>query len=127
VNGQPQQGWLGGGFSRYLVDLGGWPGWHVSGDWPTGGFEAYYPAVKSRVSADLFVKQASAAVQLVNALMVKDVIAMAPAWGYLQVDVRMLENSAFAKPADSSAGRAKLTKDFDDVFDLVKAGDYKQV
>ena len=26
--------WLGGGFSHYLVELGGWPGWHISGDWP---------------------------------------------------------------------------------------------
>jgi hypothetical protein len=127
VNGKPQQGWLGGGFSRYLVDLGGWPGWHVSGDWPTGGFQAYYPAAKSRVSAEIFVKQASAAVQLVSALMTKDVFAMAPAWGYLQVDVRMLEDSAFAKPADAAAGKGKLAKDFDDVFGLVKAGDYKQV
>ena len=131
VNGKPQQSWMGGGFSRYLVDLGadggGWPGWHVSGDWPTGGFQAYYPAAKSRVSAEIFVKQASAAVQLVSALMTKDVFAMAPAWGYLQVDVRMLEDSAFAKPADAAAGKGKLAKDFDDVFGLVKAGDYKQV
>jgi hypothetical protein len=127
VNGKPQQGWLGGGFSRYLVDLGGWPGWHISGDWPSGGFQAYYPAAKSRLSADLFVKQASAAVQLVNVLMVKDVITLAPAWGYLQVDVRMLEDIAFINPASATAGREKLTKDFDDIFYLVKAGDYKQV
>ena len=38
--------WLGGGFSRYLVDLGGWPGWHISGDWPSAGFQAYYPSAR---------------------------------------------------------------------------------
>jgi hypothetical protein len=83
VNGKPQQPWLGGGFSRYLVDLGGWPGWHISGDWPSAGFQAFYPAAKSRVSADVFLRQASAAVQLVNVLMTKDVIALAPVWGYV--------------------------------------------
>ena len=56
-NGKPQQGWLGGGFSRYLVDLGGWPGWHISGDWPSASFQAYYPAARSRVSADVFLKK----------------------------------------------------------------------
>src|SRR6266436_9647455 len=34
INGGAQLGWLGGGFSRYLVDLGGWPGWHISGQPP---------------------------------------------------------------------------------------------
>jgi hypothetical protein len=127
VNGKPQQSWLGGGFSRYLVDLGGWPGWHVSGDWPSAGFQAYYPAAKSRVNADIFLKQASAAVELVNALMVKDVIALAPAWGYLQVAVTTLEDSAFADKAIASAGRLLLTRDFDSIFALVKAGNYEQV
>jgi hypothetical protein len=126
INGKPQQGWLGGGFSRYLVDLGGWPGWHVSGDWPTAGFQAYYPASKTRVSADVFVKQASGAVQLVSTLMTHDVIAMAPAWGYLQTDVSTLEDKAFTSPADAAAAKAALTKDFDGVFTLVKAGSYDQ-
>jgi hypothetical protein len=126
-NGKPQQGWLGGGFSRYLVDLGGWPGWHISGDWPSAGFQAYYPAARSRVSADVFRKQASAAVQLVNALMVKDVIALAPAWGYLQVAVLTLDDKAFAGKADPAAARAVLGKDFDGIFALVKAGSYEQV
>ena len=79
------------------------------------------------MSADLFLKQASAAVQLVNALMVKDVIALAPAWGYLQTDIRLLDDKDFSNPAASSAGREKLTKDFDGIFALVEAGDYKQV
>jgi hypothetical protein len=83
VNGKPQQPWLGGAFSRYLVDLGGWPGWHISGDWPSAGFQAFYPAAKSRVAADVFLKQTSAAVQLANVLMTKDVIALAPVWGYV--------------------------------------------
>jgi hypothetical protein len=127
VNGKPQQSWLGGGFSRYLVDLGGWPGWHISGDWPSAGFQAYYPAARSRVSADIFLKQASAAVQLVNALMVKDVIALAPAWGYLQVAVATFDDKAFAGKADAAAARAMLSKDFDGIFALVKTGSYEQV
>ena len=126
VNGKAQQGWLGGGFSRYLVDLGGWPRWHISGDWPSAGFQAFYPAAKTRMSAELFAKQASAAVQLVNVLMVKDVIALAPAWGYLQTDVATLDDKAFIEPAHAATARAMLGKDFDAVFDAVKAKRYEE-
>ena len=127
VNGKPQQGWLGGGFSRYLVDLGGWPGWHISGDWPSAGFQAYYPGAKTRVSADVFLKQAAAAVQLVSVLMTKDVIALAPAWGYLQTDIATLDDGAFADRAHSAQSRAMLIRDFDGVFESVKAGRYRDV
>ena len=123
VNGKPQAGWLGGGFSRYLVDLGGWPGWHISGDWPSAGFQAYYPSAETRVSADVFLKQASAAVQLVSVLMVKDPIALAPAWGYLQVSVATMNESEFTH----AGGRATLSKDFDSLFALVKEGRYAEV
>jgi hypothetical protein len=124
MNGKAQLGWLGGGFSRYLVDLGGWPGWHISGDWPSAGFQAYYPGAKTRVSADVFLKQASAAVQLVNVLMTGDVIALAPAWGYLQTDIATLDGEAFADQTRAAAGRAALTQNFDRVFDAVKAARY---
>jgi hypothetical protein len=124
VNGKPQLGWLGGGFSRYLVDLGGWPGWHISGDWPSAGFQAYYPGAKTRVSADVFLKQASAAVQLVNVLMSGDVIALAPAWGYLQTDIAILDDEAFADQTHAAAGRAELIKASDRIFDSVKAARY---
>jgi hypothetical protein len=127
VNGGVQLNWLGGGFSRHLVDLGGWPGWHISGDWPSAGFQAYYPSAKTRISTDVFLKQTAAAVQLVNALMTKDVIALAPAWGYLQVGVTTLEANAFLRPNEADAGRAALARDFDSVFDLVRAGRYEQV
>jgi hypothetical protein len=127
VNGQAQLNWLGGGFSRYLVDLGGWPGWHISGDWPSAGFQAYYPSARTRISPDVFLKQTAAAVQLVNVLMTKDVIALAPAWGYLQVAVATLEDGAFLDQARAVAGRATLGRDFDSVFDLVKSGRYDQV
>ena len=126
INGKPQAGWLGGGFSRYLVDLGGWPGWHISGDWPSAGFQAYYPAAKTRISTDVFLKQASAAVQLANALMTKDVLAMAPAWGYLQTAVITLEAKDFTSGVDAALARAQLTKDFDAVFAHVKAARYTE-
>jgi hypothetical protein len=58
--------------------------------------------------------------------MVKDVIALAPAWGYLQTDIRLLDDKDFTTSGDSSAGRDKLTKDFDGIFASVKAADYKQ-
>ena len=124
VNGKPQAGWLGGGFSRYLVDLGGWPGWHISGDWPSAGFQAYYPAANTRVSADVFLKQAAVAIQLANVLMIGDPIALAPAWGNLQVSVSTLDDEAFRNSADASEARAMLSRDFDAVFDSVKAKDY---
>jgi hypothetical protein len=127
VNGKAQQGWLGGGFSRYLVDLGGWPGWHISGDWPSAGFQAYYPGAKTRVSADVFLRQASAAVQLVNALMVKDVVALAPIWGYVETDIATLDDEAFTDREHAAQSRALLTKDFNTMFDGVKAGRYEQV
>jgi hypothetical protein len=123
VNGKPQASWLGGGFSRYLVDLGGWPGWHISGDWPSAGFQAYYPSAKARVSADVFLKQASAAVELVSVLMTKDVIAFAPAWGYLQTDIATLDD----KDITQADGRALLKKDFEAIFEWVKAGRYVEV
>jgi hypothetical protein len=127
VNGGVQLNWLGGGFSRYLVDLGGWPGWHISGDWPSAGFQAYYPSARTRISPDVFLKQTAAAVQLVNVLMTKDVIALAPAWGYLQVAVATLEDSAFNEQARAAAGRVTLNTDVDRVFDLVKTGHYADV
>lgn len=127
VNGGVQLNWLGGGFSRYLVDLGGWPGWHISGDWPSAGFQAYYPSAKTRISTEVFLKQTAAAVQLVNVLMTKDVIALAPAWGYLQVSVATLEDSAFSEQARAAAGRAILKADVDRVFDLVKSGRYAEI
>lgn len=122
VNGKAQLNWLGGGFSRYLVDLGGWPGWHISGDWPSAGFQAYYPGVRARVGTDVFLKQTAAAVQLTNTLMTKDVIALAPAWGYLQTAVATSEDKDFK--SDAAASRAQLVKDFDAIFASVKAGRY---
>jgi hypothetical protein len=127
LNGKAQQGWLGGGFSRYLVDLGGWPGWHISGDWPSAGFQAYYPAARTRVSADLFVKQSAVAVQLVNVLMLKDVIALAPAWGYLETDIATLDDEDFLDPRSAATARAGLAKTFKLVFENVQAGHYDQV
>jgi hypothetical protein len=124
VHGKPQAPWMGGGFSRYLVDLGGWPGWHISGDWPSAGFQAYYPEARTRLSADVFRTQARLAVQLANVLMTKDVIALAPAWGYLQTDIATLDDADFAKPQEAHAARALLAQDFDRVFAAVKAGRY---
>ncbi|HEX3486694.1 MAG TPA: hypothetical protein VHT51_16665 [Micropepsaceae bacterium] len=124
MNGKAQQGWLGGGFSRYLVDLGGWPGWHISGDWPSAGFQAYYPAAKSRVSAEVFRKQSALAVQLVSTLMTKDVIALAPAWGYLETDIATLDDEAFMDRGSAPAWRAMLAKQFNAVFEKVQSGNY---
>ena len=124
VNGKAQQNWLGGGFSRYLVDLGGWPGWHISGDWPSAGFQAYYPGAKARISADLFQKQSAVAVQLVNTLMVKDVIALAPVWGYLETDIANLPDDAFQNRALITVSRTAIKNDFNVIFEDVEAGRY---
>ncbi|MES2292754.1 MAG: hypothetical protein V4527_05605 [Pseudomonadota bacterium] len=126
IHGQPQQPWMGAGFSEHLVELGGWPGWHISGDWPSAGFQAYYPEAKSRFDAGLFVRQSAVAVQLVSSLMTGDVIAMAPAWGYIQVDIATAADADFRNPANAVAGRAELLRKFDLVFAAVKAGDYPQ-
>ena len=99
-----------------------WPGWHISGDWPSAGFQAYYPSAKTRVSTAVFLKKAAAAVQLSNTLMTKDVIALAPAWGYLQTAAATLE----PEDAKGNAGeaRAQLGRDFDAVFAAVKEARY---
>ncbi len=125
-SGRAQQPWLGGGFSRYLVDLGGWPGWHISGDWPSAGFQAYYPAAKTRVSADVFQKQSAAAVQLVNALMTKDPIALAPAWGYIETGIQTVQPAAFLDQAHVADGRMALRKDFETAFNLVRTAHYDE-
>jgi hypothetical protein len=70
------------------------------------------------------LRQASAAVQLANVLMAGDVIALAPAWGYLATDIATLDDEAFADQSRAAAGRAALTKASDRVFDSVKAGRY---
>jgi hypothetical protein len=126
VNGKAQLNWLGGGFSRYLVDLGGWPGWHISGDWPSAGFQAYYPGAKTRVSADLFLKQTATAVQLVNVLMTKDVIALAPVWGYIDTDIATAEDKSFLAPERAQASRVALKQMSGSVFELVKTGRYEE-
>lgn len=123
IHGRPQAAWLGGGFSQYLVELGGWPGWHISGDWPSAGFQAYYPSGKDRVSADVFLKQAAAAVQLANVLMTKDVVALAPAWGYLETSIAMMDDSEFTGPN----ARGLLKEDFEAVFALVRQGRYAEI
>jgi hypothetical protein len=56
--------------------------------------------------------------------MTKDVIALAPAWGYLQVAVTNLQDEEFLRPADAATARASLKKDFDAVFDEVKGAHY---
>lgn len=126
VNGKPQQPWLGGGFSRYLVDLGGWPGWHISGDWPSAGFQAYYPAAKTRVNAELFHKQVAAAVQLVNVLITKDVIALAPVWAHFDPDSQVDEFAGAFRDASDSIGPIQLTEVQRVIIASVKDGRYDQ-
>lgn len=125
VNGKPQQPWLGGGFSRYLVDLGGWPGWHISGDWPSAGFQAYYPGAKTRVSAELFQKQAAVALQLADVLMNKDVIALAPVWAHFVAGER---GDEFGDDAYLSADGAKqITIERHEILQSVRTGNYDRV
>lgn len=125
MNGKPQQPWLGGGFSRYLVDLGGWPGWHISGDWPSAGFQAYYPAAKTRVSAELFQKQAATALQLADVLMTKDVIALAPVWAHFDTSA---QGDEFADDAYLNADGAKqIAEERREILLSVRDGDYDHV
>ena len=119
VHGLPQQEWRGNGFSAHLVEKGGWPGWHVSGDWPSAGFQAYYPSA-TRVMPDVFYRQAAVSVQLINALMTGDVIAMAPDWGYLRTAIQLAGDAGFA---DAEA-RDALMIQAEAVFGRVKVGDY---
>jgi hypothetical protein len=55
--------------------------------------------------------------------MTKDVIAFAPAWGYLQTDIATLDDKDLTQPD----GRAVLTKDFDAMFERVRGGQYAEV
>ena len=125
IHGQNQQGWMGAGFSQLLIPYGGYVGWHVSGDWPSAGDQAFYPAVPARVSPDVFLKQVAAAVQLTGNLMTQDTIALDPDWGYVQQSIINLPNTAFINQGTIAATRATLTADFDTAFGHAKAGNYK--
>ncbi|MDB6000807.1 MAG: hypothetical protein JWP52_2506 [Rhizobacter sp.] len=125
IHGQQQASWKGSGFSELLIPFGGYVGWHVSGDWPSAGDQAFYPAVPARVDAGVFLKQVAGAVQLTGNLMTKDTIALDPDWGYVQQTILNLSNSAFINASAVAQSRATLMADFDSAFTNAKAGNYK--
>jgi hypothetical protein len=127
IHGKPQQIWKGSGFAQYLTALGGWAGWHISGDWPSAGSQAFYPQGLTRVDPVIFQKQVAVAVELMNRLMWGDSIALNPDWGFLKQSVAALAPTAYGAPGSSTAGRARLDADFARVMALVGQGDYTRV
>jgi hypothetical protein len=124
VNGASQGFWFGGTFMDSMVQNGHLPGWHVSGDWPSTGIQAYYPAYGTRVDPELFRTDARAAIRLVGVMMKEDLTKYAPDWGVARAYAASLADTDFAPTASAQSQRTLLVSQADAIFALVKDGKY---
>lgn len=123
VNGGVQNDWKGSHFAVYLDKMGGLPSWHVTGDWPTSGYQALMDL--DRYSEPVFRDQVETAILLVGDLMTEDVLALNPDWGALEIHVTTgAEDSDFVSPDSAEAGRQELGDVASAVFEAVKGQDY---
>lgn len=126
VHGQPQNSWLGRNFATYLDEFGGRPVWHVTGDWPSSGYQAFYPGI-NRFRSDVFIAQVETAIQLVGTVMTSDLVALNPDWGKLGSALIGLKDDDFKSPGSATAQRQALQGKHKEIFDLVRAGTYEKV
>lgn len=126
VNGGAQNSWLGRNFATYLDNLGGLPVWHVTGDWPSSGYQAFYPGI-NRFKPDVYTAQVGTAIQLVGTLMTGDLVALNPDWGKLGVALAAVPDTGFKDPSAAAAQRAALVAKHKELFALVRAADYAKV
>ncbi|MCR6670415.1 hypothetical protein [Devosia ginsengisoli] len=123
VNGGVQNDWKGSHFAVYLDKMGGLPSWHITGDWPTSGYQALMDL--DRFSEPVFRDQVETGILLVGELMTGDVLAMNPDWGALQIHVTTgAEDSDFVSADAAEAGRAELGDLATAIFEAVKGRDY---
>lgn len=124
VNGLGEGNWLGPGFMSPFVDNGRLPAWHVSGDWPSAGYQAYYPSVGVRVDPEYFRTMVKVSVRLFQTLETEDLTRYAPDWGIVRTNLKSLTASNFQSGADATALRQSLLDRFDVIFSAVRQGDY---
>lgn len=124
VNGQAQGSWLGPGFMSPFVDFGRLPAWHVSGDWPSAGYQAYYPSVGTRIDPEYFRTMVRTSIRLLQTLSTEDLTRYAPDWGIVRTNIETLADNAFQTGITATAARTELLTQFDAIFALVRKGDY---
>lgn len=124
VNGQGQGFWFGAGFADPFIKNGHLPGWHVSGDWPSAGFQAYFPATNVRVDPEYFRTIVRTALRLVQTLSTADLTQLAPDWGIVLANIKGYADADFVDPTKATATRAALLAQFNTIYDLVRKSDY---
>jgi hypothetical protein len=126
VNGQAQNNWFGRNFAAHLESLGNHPVWHVTGDWPSSGYQAFYPGM-DRFKSDVFIAQVGTATQLVGTLMTTaDLVPMSSSWSKLDQGIRALQDADFTTPANAAATRAALLAQSQAMFSTVRKSDYSK-
>lgn len=125
VNGKQQNNWFGRNFAAHLENLGNHPVWHVTGDWPSTGYQMVMDM--NRFSADVFRAQVGSAVQLVGTLMrTADLLPMSPSWPLLTEALTVLQDADFVDPSTAAAQRAELLTMDKAMFDAASTGSYAQ-
>ncbi len=124
VNGKAQNNWFGRNFAAHLESLGNHPVWHVTGDWPSSGYQAFYPGL-DRFSADVFIAQVATASKLVGDLMTtQDLVPMSSSWSKIDQGIRALQDADFTTTGEAAARRAALLAQSKAMFASVQKSDY---
>ncbi|WGF87808.1 hypothetical protein [Marinivivus vitaminiproducens] len=119
VNGRQQNDWKGSTFAKILERMGGYPSWHITGDWPSSGYQAI-PAI-DRYRADVYLAQVATGIELVGEMMTQDLTALNPDWGKISIAIMRASDEAFANPAEATQQRDVLLAASKQVFGLVRA------
>lgn len=126
VNGKAQNNWFGRNFAAHLESLGNHPVWHVTGDWPSSGYQAFYPGL-DRFMPEVFIAQVGTAAKLVGTLMTTtDLVPMSSSWSKIDQGIRALVDADFTTPANATASRAALLAQSKAMFASVKKSDYSK-
>jgi len=124
VNGQSQGFWYGPNFMTPFVEHGRLPGFHVTGDWPSAGYQAYYPAVGVRVDSEYFRTNVRTSIRLLQTLSTEDLTKYAPDWGIVRANIDSLTAANFQSGVNATTAKAEFLTQFDAIFALVRKGDY---
>lgn len=123
VNGRQQNNWYGRNFAAHLEDLGNLPVWHITGDWPSTGYQMVMSL--DRFSPEVFRAQVATAAKLVNTLMTtQDLLPMASSWPLLTEALGALQDADFLDPASAAARRAELLALDRAMFSAAGTGNY---
>ena len=124
VNGLNQGMWFGPGFMAPFVEHGRLPAFHVTGDWPSSGYQAYYPSVGTRIDPEYFRTMVRTSIRLMQTLSTEDLTKLAPDWGIVRTNILSLTAANFQNAATGDAQRTALLAQFDAIFALVRKADY---